>query len=183
MENTTPGNFVSPDIVVSHFHLRESEVVVDFGAGSGAYLPTLSKMVGTNGRVYACEIQKGLVEKIGALVREKKLANVETLWCDIEAVGGTKLRDGVADAGLLANTLFQLEDKTMALTEVARVIKKAGRLFVIEWSDSFGGMGPQPQFVIPEAHTKAFVEQAGFSFERTFPAGDHHYGLVFRRLS
>ena len=175
------GRFANPDVVASHFHLREGEVVIDFGAGIGFYIPALAKAVGSEGRVYACEIQKNLVEKIGMLVREKNLANVETLWSDIEAVGGTKLRDEIADAGLLANTLFQLEDKPAALREIMRVLRKGGRLFIIDWRDSFGGMGPQAQFVVSETAAKKFLEDAGFSFERTIPVGEYHYGLVFRR--
>ena len=67
------SGFVTPEIVVSHFHIREGDVVADFGAGSGYYTPELSRRVG-NGRVYACEIQKALVEKVGALALGSHLA-------------------------------------------------------------------------------------------------------------
>ena len=67
------GQFIDPSTVVTHFHLREGDRVADFGAGSGSYLPALSRAVGATGRVYACEIQKVLVEKLGGLIREKHL--------------------------------------------------------------------------------------------------------------
>ena len=60
--------FVDPNTVVSHFHIREGDVIADFGAGSGFYIEILARKVGTSGKVYACEIQKELVEKIGVLI-------------------------------------------------------------------------------------------------------------------
>lgn len=176
------GQFMDPGAVVSHFHLREGERVGDFGAGAGFFLPALSKAIGASGRIYACEIQKQLVEKLGQVAREKHIGNVEVHWCDFEVLGGTKLADELLDAGLLANTLFQIENKSVALQEFARVIKKGGRLFVIDWSDSFGGLGPRPQDVVGEMAARAYLEKAGFSFERTIPAADHHYGIVMRKI-
>lgn len=177
----TTGKFVDPSMVTSHFHLREGDVVADFGAGSGHFMRPLAQSVGKSGMVYMVEVQKGLVEALGVRARELMLSNIRTLWCDLETPGGTKLKDGLLDAGLLSNTLFQLTDKEAALKEIARVLRKGAKLFVIDWSDSFGGLGPRPSDVMQEVSAKTLVAQHGFSFEHTFPAGDHHYGLAFRK--
>lgn len=177
------GQFIDPSTVVIHFHLREGDRVADFGAGSGSYLAALSRAVGASGRVYACEIQKGLVEKLGTLIREKHLMNVEPLWCDLEAPQGTHLADGILDGGLLSNTLFQLENRQAAITEIARVVRLGGKAFVIDWSDSFGGMGPAPSAVVHEDEARSLFEAHGFTFERSLPAGEHHYGFVMRKTA
>lgn len=181
MYPATFGKFVDPKIASSHFHLQEGDVVADFGAGSGHYMKPLSTAVGPSGKVYLCEIQKELVDALGVSSREQRLSNVFPLWCDIEALGGIKLSDGVLSAGLLSNVLFQFTNKESALREIARVLKKGGKLIVIDWTDSFGGLGPQTGSVITEADARKLLERAGFSYERTFPAGDHHYGLVYRK--
>jgi ubiquinone/menaquinone biosynthesis C-methylase UbiE len=85
------------------------------------------------------------------------------------------------DAGLVSNVLFQMPNKETALQEIARVIRKGGKLFLIDWTDSFGGLGPQPKNVLIESQARILAEQAGFSIEGTFPAGDHHYGLMCRK--
>lgn len=175
------GRFIEPATVATHFHLREGDAVADFGAGVGDYLKSLSAAVGKSGKVYAFEIQKNLIDTIHSLMHRERLINVYPLWSDLESLGGTKLADAVLDAGLLANTLFQLENKEVALQEIARVIRKGGKLFVIDWTDSFGGMGPHAQDVLREPQARALIEKAGFVFERSYPAGDHHYGLAFRR--
>lgn len=175
------GRFADPTVITTHFHILEGDVVADFGAGSGNFLKSLSTAVGPSGRVYALEIQKVLVDKLELRAREEHLTNIQPIWCDLEAAGGTKLGDGIIDVGILMNTLFQIEDKEAALKEMARIVRKGGKFFVVDWTDSFSGMGPQPQDVIREADARLLVEKTGFNFERTFPAGDHHYGLAFRR--
>ena len=48
-----------PDVVATHFHLKEGDSVADFGAGS-VFLKTLSTAVGPNGKSFACENSKGV---------------------------------------------------------------------------------------------------------------------------
>ena len=176
------GRFVKPDIVVSHFHLREGDRVADFGAGAGYFARALSRIVGRDGRVYACEIQRGLVDKLGSLKREEKLSNLEPLRCDLEISDGVKLPDGTLDAGILVNTLFQIEQKEVALREISRILRPGGKLFVIDWSESFGGMGPQEKDVLTKEDAVALCTEIGFELEREFDAGEHHYGCAFRRV-
>ncbi len=176
------GRFVVPSVVASHFHLRPGDVVADFGAGSGYFIETLASLVGEEGRVYACEIQKPLVEKIGNLARSKGLSQVQPLWSDLEVIGGSKIPDGVLDAAIMVNTYFQFDNRAVVLQEVLRTLRSGGKFFLIDWSDSFGGLGPQPEQVVSVATAEAEGETAGFSFERSFDAGDHHYALAFRKV-
>ena len=108
MYETNTGRFLDPGIVVSHFHLRSGDVVAEFGAGSGHYMKPLSDAVGHEGLVYMCEIQKPLVEALGAKAQSLRLSNVRTVWGDVEVLEGTKLREASLDAGILSNTLFQI---------------------------------------------------------------------------
>lgn len=179
---TVPGlkRFVVPENVVTHFHLHEGDVIADFGAGSGFFLPSLVATVGETGRVYACEIQRPLVEKMGTFVRQKGWHMVDILWGDLEAPGGIKIADNALDAGLLVNTLFQIEDPATCLAELHRTLRPGGKLLVVDWTESFAGLGPAPSAVVPAATAIDLCESHGFVYEREFPAGEHHYGLAFR---
>ncbi len=182
MNFVLPGRFVVPEVVSTHFHIKEGDIVADFGAGSGFFLKILSKAVGSLGRVYACEIQKHLVEKIGEFIRLNNLSNVYPLWCDLEEINGIKLNDNSLDAGLLVNTLFQFEKKEAAIKEIRRTLRQGGVLHVIDWSESFGGLGPRPQDVITKDRAIALFESLEFILEREYEAGDHHYGFTVRKL-
>lgn len=182
MNETSTSDFVVPEIVVSHFHVKSGDIIADFGAGSGYFLKALSSRVGTDGKVYACEIQKQLVEKVSEQARIHNLANVYPLWCDLEEPNGIKIKDGALDVGILVNTLFQIEDKEIGIFEMARTIRTGGRLIIIDWTDSAGGMGPAPDHVISLHDAGILCEAHGFVLEKEFPAGSHHYGLAFRKI-
>ena len=182
--NTSPmvqGRFVEPGVVSTHFHLREGDTVADFGAGSGYFMEVLAELVGKTGVVYACEIQKELSIKLGEQARSKGLTQVSALWSDVEELGGSKIPDGVLDAAVVVNTFFQFEDKATALQEISRTMRSGGKLFIIDWSESFNGLGPQPEQVVSEADAKAHAEEQGFVFEHSFDAGDHHYAIALRK--
>ena len=183
MEKLYPnGRFVEPKSATSHFHLREGDTVVDVGAGSGYFTPYLSQAVGDSGKVYACEIQKNLVETLNEIVTTANLPNVIPLWSDIEEQNGVQVKDGEADVIVMVNTLFQLEHKEQALQEISRILHSGGKVCLIDWSESFSGMGPTKEMVFDQKSAEALFEASGFVAENTFPAGDHHYGITFRKV-
>jgi ubiquinone/menaquinone biosynthesis C-methylase UbiE len=173
--------FMVPEVLATHFHLRPGDHVGDFGAGVGSFEPILSRLVGPTGRVYAVEIQKSLVEALVAKIQSGRLSNVEAIWGDLEADNGTKIKDGALDVVLMINCLFQLEDKPMAIREMMRALRSGGKLLIVDWSESWGGMGPQAGQVLTEADARDLMESEGLVFERSFDAGEHHYGLAFRK--
>jgi ubiquinone/menaquinone biosynthesis C-methylase UbiE len=173
--------FVDPNIVCSQFHVRTGDAVADFGAGSGYFLSPLSAAVGHEGVVYAFDIQKNLVDSMGEHVRRNNLNNVRVLWVDLEESEGSTLGAAQLDVVTIINTLFQFEDKPAVLAETYRTLRSGGKLFVVEWSESFGNLGPEPGAVVPKESAQALVEQQGFVYEREFAAGEHHYGLAFRK--
>lgn len=182
MQSNVVTRFVIPEVVVSHFHLHEGDVVADFGAGVGYFIPTLSRLVGSDGRVVACEIQKNLVEKVGTMVRQNGLSNVQALWCDFEVKNGISLKDDSINVGVLVNTFFQIDDKATAIAEFRRVLLPGGVINVIDWSESYSGIGPAPDQVVDKKTTCDWFESEFFVLEREYPAGSHHYGLTFRLL-
>lgn len=174
-------SFIVPETLITHFHIRPGDKVGDFGSGAGNFVAVLSRAVGPDGRVYACEVQRNLVETLASRIRKEHLSNVDVVWSDIEEAGGTKIEDEALDVAVLINTLFQIENKEAALREIGRTLRPGGKLLVIDWSESWGGVGPQPRDVLSQEAARDEAESAGFTFERSFDAGGHHYGLAFRK--
>lgn len=171
--------FSDPKIVINHFNLTEGMTVADFGAGSGAYALAMARRVGRSGRVYAIDVQKELLARLGRAAKTANIVNIEVIWGDLERAGGSKLKDQSVDFVLLANILFQAKAKYSLVLEAKRILKPAGRLAVIDWQDSFGQLGPPPAAVVKPEEAKRILAQAGFQPVKEFPAGDHHYGLIF----
>jgi ubiquinone/menaquinone biosynthesis C-methylase UbiE len=130
--------------------------------------------------VFAVDVQKDLLQKLKNTAQAERIFNIEIIWGNVEKLGGTKIRDGFIDLALVSNLLFQIEFKKDFVREIKRILKRTGRVLVVDWSDSFGGMGPQPEAVMPEVEAKKLFEEAGFVFQKSISAGDHHYGLIFK---
>ncbi|MDD5152975.1 MAG: class I SAM-dependent methyltransferase [Candidatus Pacebacteria bacterium] len=171
-------NFTNPEKNISELGLYEGMVVVDLGAGTGAYVVPLAKKVGETGRVYAIEVQKEFLANIKNLASHAGFKNVEVVWGDIERPNGTKLKDESADAVIVSNVLFQAEDKNGLLAEAKRILKQGGKLLLIEWKDSFNNLGPEPKAVVTSTEALNLCSAQGFILRKEFDAGEHHYGFV-----
>lgn len=177
MYNTNMA-FSDPKKNIKQFGLYEGQIVADLGAGTGAYSVAAGKEVGESGRVYAVEVQKELLANIKDNARREGVFNIEVIWGDIERSGKTKIRDGIVDAVIVSNVLFQVEDKAGFIDEIKRILKPGGRVLVVDWEDSFNGTGPSQDSVFSYDEARRLFEDNGFSFSKNISAGDHHYGFV-----
>lgn len=172
-------SFSVPHENVLQLGLREGMKVGDFGAGTGHYSRAAAAIVGHSGRVYAIDVQEEILKHIKLNTHDHHQGIVETIWGDIEKSGGTHLRDQSLDAIILANTLFQIENRFGLLGEMKRVLKPGGKLLVVDWAGSYGGMGPASDKVVTEHIAEDFFIGGGFHKVKSFRAGPHHYGIVF----
>jgi ubiquinone/menaquinone biosynthesis C-methylase UbiE len=172
-------NFSDPRSNVLQMGLREGMKVGDFGAGSGHFSIAASAVVGQDGRVYAIDVQEEVLKHLHDSAQRAGRRNIETIWGNIEVLGGTKLREQSLDAVILSNTLFQLEDKDVAIKEIMRVLKHGGKLLVVDWAGAYGGMGPTPHHVVTEHQAEELFITGGFYKVKDFRAGPHHYAILF----
>jgi len=174
--------FSDPEKNIEQFDLGKGSYVADFGSGPGAYSFSAAEAVGSGGKVYAIDVQKDLLEKLKNEAKNvRHLNNIDIIWADLEHVGGTRLRENSIDAVMAVNLFFQLEQKDNTCLEIKRILKPGGRILFIDWSSSFGGIGPQPQDVFTEDHARKLFEKHGFKEDRTINAGAQHYGIIFRK--
>jgi ubiquinone/menaquinone biosynthesis C-methylase UbiE len=173
------SRFVDPLHVVRMIGVHAGSRVADVGTGSGAYALALARVVGEEGRVYAIDVQKDMLTRLANEASKRGYKNLEMIWGDVDRTGGSKIADHSLDIVLFSNVLFQLEAKDIALQEMHRILKPEGVLAIIEWSDSFNGMGPHPDEVVTAAQAKHLADAAGFSLRQDFAAGTHHYGILF----
>ncbi len=173
--------FSNPEKNLIQLGVSDGMFVADFGAGNGYYAMLFAERVGETGRVYCIDIQSDLLNKILKESEERYISNIEVITSDIEKEKGSTLTEKSVDVVLIANTFFQIDHKDSVAKEVYRILKVKGRLMFIEWSDSFAGIGPHRDHVIKKDDARKIFEENGFVFDREIDAGEHHYGLVFRK--
>jgi ubiquinone/menaquinone biosynthesis C-methylase UbiE len=173
------AHFSSPHENVLQLGLREGMKVGDFGAGSGHYSRAAAAIVGHGGKVYAIDVQDDVLKHLKVNTHDHHKSTIDAIWGDLEKLGGTHLRDASLDAGILANTLFQIENRDGLLAELKRVLKSGARFMLVDWAGSYGGMGPLSEQVVSEHEAEAFFINGGFHKVKSFRAGPHHYGVIF----
>ncbi len=185
--------FIKPEEIIKNFEIRPGMVVADFGSGSGHYVLAVAKKMNNSGIVYAIDIQKNILEALKSEATKQHLTNVDIIWADIESKEGTKLASGTLDFAIASNILFQISDKIALAKEIFRTLKNGGRTAVIDWSASGparnasrsdagkGGFGPAPKSLVAKKEAERIFMQEGFLEEREFPAGDNHYGIIFKK--
>jgi ubiquinone/menaquinone biosynthesis C-methylase UbiE len=170
--------FLHPDKSIAQLDLREGMRVADLGAGSGHITRSAALRVGHTGKVYAVEVQKDLLKKLEHELEEGGIRNVIAIWGDIEKKGGTKIADGSMDAVILSNVLFQVTDKFGLIDEAKRILKPNGKILVIDWQESFKGMGPGASDVVNKAHALELFGKRGFRLLENISTGPQHYGII-----
>src|SRR3989338_11415687 len=164
--------FSDPEKNIQQFELSDGMTVADLGAGVGFYSFPAAKAV-RGGKVFAVEVQKDLLTKIKQEANKRQIRNIEIIWGDVEKLGGTKIREHIIDAVIVANILFQIEDKKSFFEELDRILKPKGKVLFVDWIDSFGGLGPQPEYIISQEKAKSLFKEKGFMLDKNINAGAH----------
>jgi ubiquinone/menaquinone biosynthesis C-methylase UbiE len=178
------GNaLVSANLVLSKARVGDKMKVADLGCGSsGHYIFPAAKMVGKNGLVYAVDILKVVLEGINRRIRQDNFKNIKTVWSDLEIFGATKIESGSLDVVMLNNTLYLSHKRAEMLREAVRMLKKEGKLLVVEWKNIFSPFGPPSEERVQIDLLKNAAAKLGLKLEEEFEAGQFHYGLIFTKM-
>ena len=176
--------FTDPIQNVVEFGFLPGQLIADLGSGAGHYTFAISKAVGENGRVYSVDYHEEALNRIASEAEQDGRKNIRVILGDIEKPEGTSLKDSCVDGVVFSNILFQLNKKESALIEAFRILKPGGSLGIVEWSDlSFlTNVKTETKIkLVSEKESRQICEKAGFVFVKTFEAGDHHYGLIYKK--
>ena len=76
LEGPDRERWQQPDAIMDALGIHEGSSVADLGAGGGWFTVRLARRVGPNGRVYAQDIQKPMIESMERRIRREGLPNV-----------------------------------------------------------------------------------------------------------
>ena len=171
--------FIDPKSVIDKVkNLRDLMIVADFGSSTGDYTLEIAKRMQGDGRVYALEVQKNLLDSLAGRAIEQGLGNIFTVWTDLEKVGAAKVPEHSVNVAIIANVLFQIDDKDSFGTEVKRLLAPHAQILIVDWNDSFGGLGPQPEQIFNSEKAVMWCEHHGFTVNSLESSTNHHYVIM-----
>ena len=166
-----------PDQVMDALHIAEGTTVADVGAGGGWFTMRLARRVWPNGRVYAVDVQRLMIEAISRRVDREGLASIVTpvLGEDTDP----KLPPNSTDAVLIVDAFHEMEDPVLWLKNASRTLKPQGRIGIIDYREGEGGPGPDSAVRRPPNVVRGQATAAGLKFVEEHKFLPYQYFLIF----
>lgn len=163
-----------PETIIKAAGVAENMVVIDVGCGIGFYTFPLSLVVGEKGLVYAVDMSKDMIGLLQKEIKTRGAANVKPVLSRETEI---PLGDETADIVINVNMLHESYDRDAFLQEVRRLMKKDGRLLIIDHKKEPTPTGPPLEDRISYDEAFALLKKY-FDIVVKGPSGDHQYGIL-----
>ena len=167
-----------PDLAMRLIRVERGSTVADLGAGSGYFTVRLAKAVGTAGKVYAVDIQQGMLDLLQRAVTKEKLTNVVPV---LGAADDPRLPPASLDLVLMVDVYHELSSPQTTLAHLKNALKPGGRLILLEYRAEDPDVPILPEHKMTKAMVKLEVEHEGFKQQRVYDDLPRQHLIVFTR--
>jgi ubiquinone/menaquinone biosynthesis C-methylase UbiE len=178
LDRNTREQEEAPDMALALLGIQRGMVVADVGAGTGYMTMRLAPLVGSEGRVYATDIQPAMLDIIRRKADAAKLTNVVIVQGTDRETG---LPPGAIDLVLLVDVYHELSNPEAMLDGIRRALKPGGGLVLIEYRKEDPGVPIASTHRMSVADARAEVEARGLQFERLVSDLPRQHVIVFRK--
>jgi ubiquinone/menaquinone biosynthesis C-methylase UbiE len=131
--NSKLRRFIYPERqLIERSGIKPGMTVVDLGCGSGAYAPYVARAVGAEGKVYAVDVQAGMLRQLERRMGKKEFQDVSNIEIKQTNAYDLPFTDDSIDLVYMVAVLPEIPDRGRALSEVRRVLRTGGILAVTE---------------------------------------------------
>ena len=167
-----------PDLAIRLLRIQKGATVADVGAGSGNITIRLAKQVGPMGKVYANDVQPGMLEILQKNVGKAKLTNVVPV---LGAFDDPKLPAESIDLAIMVDVYHEFSEPQKMLQRLREAIKPGGRLVLLEYRAEDPEVPILREHKMTKAQVKLEVENEGFKQSRVFDDLPWQHLFVFTR--
>jgi ubiquinone/menaquinone biosynthesis C-methylase UbiE len=167
----------APSKALDALELKPGMVVADIGAGSGYYSSRIAKRVGPTGRVYATDIQPGMIEILDRRITSEGVTNITTV---LGGMDDPKLPPASIDLAIMVDVYHELQQPQIFLQRLKGTFKPNGRLVLLEFRKE------DPKVPILEVHkmsvaeVKQEMEAEGFVLDKVIDVLPWQHIIVLR---
>jgi ubiquinone/menaquinone biosynthesis C-methylase UbiE len=167
----------APSKALDALELKPGMVVADIGAGSGYYSSRIAKRVGPTGRVYATDIQQGMIDILDRRIKSEGLTNITTV---LGGMDDPRLPPDSIDLAIMVDVYHELQQPQIFLQRLKGTFKPNGRLVLLEFRKE------DPKVPILEVHkmsvaeVKQEMEAEGFVLDKVIDVLPWQHIIVLR---
>ena len=170
---------LSPEVIWAKADLKNPEILVDIGAGTGFFALHFSKRLQA-GKVYACDISEDMITWMENNLPMESRDVVMPVKMEKSLV---PLPDGIADLVYMINLHHELEEPVMVIRETLRLLKDGGKLIIIDWKKEETPEGPPITIRVIEETIENQMRSSGFMNIRKHAVLPYHNFLVGEKSS
>ena len=156
--------------------VEPGSTVADIGAGSGYFTERLSKLVGPRGKVYANDIQKGMLDLLQERIDRQRLTNITLV---LGEPADPKLPPSSIDMALMVDVYHELGDPQTMLANIRKALRPDGRLVLLEYKGEDPSVPILPLHKMTVAQAKLELEHEGFKLARVDSSLPRQHVLIF----
>jgi ubiquinone/menaquinone biosynthesis C-methylase UbiE len=175
------AKFIDPQAIIEQLDLKKEMIVADFGSGAGYFTLPIAKKIEDGGTVYALDVVSQKLESVASQAKARGLNNIITKRVNLENENGSGLDEESVDCVIMKDVLFQNKNKNQLMEEARRILKKGGKVLVIEWNCENFSIGPEKNLRIYKESVIELAKKDGLNFLREINAGNFHYGLILEK--
>ena len=168
--------FLDPEEILKGLNLPNNLIAADFGCGSGGWAIPLAKIL-EKGKVFAIDILKEPLSALEGKIKFEKIKNISLITADVEK--SVPLPGESCDFVLMANLLFQCENKRRVLEEGKRVLKAKGKLLIVDWIKD-NPLTKEIEWLDFE-EVKKILKELNFNLEKEFQIGNYHLAMFLTK--
>lgn len=174
LDNPERRKILPPEDILIKSGLKEGHLIADIGCGIGYFSIPASKIVGSKGKVFACDISSEMLDELRNRIVANGITNIELIQNKSTSL---PLEDNFVDFVLISNVLHEVENKSKFLAELRRILKYGGRLILIDWLDKETEDGPPLSERLSSTEIETLLHMANFviHFKETISDKFHYY--------
>jgi SAM-dependent methyltransferase len=180
LERSERENEERPRLAVRLLRLQPGMRIADIGAGSGYYSELLSNAVGATGRVYAVDIQPGMIRLIEERVHRRNLSNVTPV---LGSATDPKLPDNGVDMALLVDVYHEFSNPQAMLRRIRSALIPDGRLVLLEFRKEDPAIPIRIEHKMSVEEARIEIEPEGYRLDAVLEDLPWQHILIFRKTT
>jgi ubiquinone/menaquinone biosynthesis C-methylase UbiE len=167
-----------PSLVMEALKLKSGESAADIGAGTGYYTRRLAQAVGTNGVVYAVEIQQEMLDILTNSMAGLKIHNVKPV---LGTIIDPKLPANSVNLILMVDVYHEFDHPFEMVEAMIKALKPGGRLVFVEFRGEDLALRIKPLHKMTEAQVRKEMAIFPLKWLETVEVLPQQHIIIFRK--
>src|SRR5262245_6353828 len=168
----------NPDLALRLLRIKKGATVADIGAGSGYITIRMARIVGATGKVYASDIQDGMLTLLQQNVAKARVENVVPV---LGTIDDPKLPPASLDLAIMVDVYHEFSQPQKMLQRIRESLKPDGRLVLLEYRAEDPNIPILREHKMSKAQVKQELEHEGFKQSRVYDDLPWQHLFVFTK--